>query len=98
MALIGYYLAATVVDNRYIGRLRLQLLGFAMVAILFYVSAIWYHPLTSKGGIHVFQFVSAPASCPPDRHSRPESKDTDYSALNRIIHSGTHDKIGGPYS
>lgn len=58
VALIGYYLAAAVVDNRYIGRLRLQLLGFFMVAVLFYVSAIWYHPLTSKGGIHTFQFVS----------------------------------------
>jgi MFS family permease len=57
IALIGYYLAATVVDNRYVGRVRLQLLGFLMVAILFYVSAIWYHPLTSKGGIHVFQFI-----------------------------------------
>ena len=56
--MIGYYLAAAVVDNRYIGRLRLQLLGFFMVAVLFYVSAIWYHPLTSKGGIHTFQFVS----------------------------------------
>ena len=66
IALIGYYLAATVVDNRYIGRLRLQLLGFAMVATLFMVSAIWYHPLTSKGGIHVFQFVSTPTSCPTD--------------------------------
>ena len=50
-------MAAAVVDNRYIGRLRLQLLGFFMVAVLFYVSAIWYHPLTSKGGIHTFQFV-----------------------------------------
>lgn len=58
VALIGYYLAAAVVDNRYIGRLRLQLLGFFMVAVLFYVAAIWYHPLTSKGGIHAFQFVS----------------------------------------
>lgn len=57
VALIGYYLAATVVDNRYVGRLRLQLLGFFMVAVLFFTSAIWYHPLTSKGGIHTFQFI-----------------------------------------
>lgn len=57
VALIGYYMAAAVVDNRYIGRVRLQILGFLMVAALFYVSAIWYHPLTSKGGIHTFQFV-----------------------------------------
>ena len=58
VALIGYYLAAAVVDHRYIGRLRLQLLGFAFVGALFYVSAIWYHPLTKPGGVHVFQFVS----------------------------------------
>ena len=31
VALIGYYCAAAVVDNRYIGRLRLQALGFFMV-------------------------------------------------------------------
>lgn len=59
VALIGYYMAAAVVDNRYIGRLRLQLLGFAFVAVLFYVSAIFYHPLTTKGGIQTFQFVSS---------------------------------------
>ena len=44
-------------DHKYLGRLRLQLLGFAWVAALFYVSAIWYHPLTTPGGIHVFQFI-----------------------------------------
>ena len=58
-------MAAAVVDNRYIGRLRLQILGFIMVAVLFYVSAIWYHPLTSKGGIHSFQFVRPSLSQTP---------------------------------
>lgn len=56
-ALVGYYVAAFTVDCRYLGRLRIQLFGFLMVAILFYVSAIFYHPLTTPGGIHVFQFV-----------------------------------------
>ena len=41
IALIGYWAAACVIDNRYMGRLRLQLLGFFWVAVLFYVSAIW---------------------------------------------------------
>ena len=56
-ALVGYYVAAFTVDNKYVGRIRIQLLGFFMVALLFFVSAIWYHELTKPGGIHVFQFV-----------------------------------------
>src|SRR5947209_4644232 len=32
VALLGYYLAAAVIDNVRVGRLRLQLLGFAMVS------------------------------------------------------------------
>lgn len=56
-ALIGYYVAAFTVDSKYVGRIRIQLLGFAMVGILFFVSAIWYKELIKPGGIHVFQFI-----------------------------------------
>ncbi|KAK9795893.1 hypothetical protein WJX73_010315 [Symbiochloris irregularis] len=56
-ALVGYYFAAFTVDSRYVGRQRIQLFGFLMVGALFFVSAIWYHPLTTPGGIHVFQFI-----------------------------------------
>lgn len=34
-----------------VGRLRIQIFGFAMVGTLFMVSAIWYHPLTTRGGL-----------------------------------------------
>ncbi len=34
-----------------VGRLRIQIFGFAMVGILFMISAIWYHPLTTRGGL-----------------------------------------------
>jgi hypothetical protein len=57
VALLGYYLAAAVIDNVRVGRLRLQLLGFAMVGILFYVAAAAYGPLTSRGGLGTFQFI-----------------------------------------
>lgn len=56
-ALVGYYVAAFTVDSKYVGRIRIQLLGFAMVGILFFVSAIWYKELIKPGGIHVFQFI-----------------------------------------
>ena len=57
VALVGYWLAAAVVDNPKIGRLRLQLLGFAADAILFYISAAIYPSLTSKKGLPSFQFI-----------------------------------------
>ena len=50
-------MAAFTVDSKYVGRIRIQLLGFGMVAALFYVAAIWYPILIKPGGIHVFQFV-----------------------------------------
>lgn len=57
VALIGYWLAASVIDNPRVGRLRLQLLGFAAVCILFYVAAAVYPSLTSKKGLPTFQFI-----------------------------------------
>lgn len=57
VALIGYWLAAAVVDNPKVGRLRLQLLGFAADAILFYIAAAVYPSLTSKKGLPTFQFI-----------------------------------------
>jgi MFS family permease len=56
-ALVGYYFSAALIDNPYFGRLRIQINGFLWVALLFFLSAGLYHPLTSKGGIHTFQFI-----------------------------------------
>ncbi len=55
--MIGYWLAAAVIDNPRVGRLRLQLLGFAAVCILFYVAAAVYPRLASKKGLPTFQFI-----------------------------------------
>ena len=57
VALIGYWLAAAVIDNPKVGRLRLQLLGFAAVCILFYLAAAIYPSLASKKGLPTFQFI-----------------------------------------
>lgn len=57
IALIGYWVAAFLVDDIYYGRLRMQLFGFIFVAALFYVGAGAYIPLTKPGGIHAFQFI-----------------------------------------
>ena len=57
VALIGYWLAAAVIDNPRVGRLRLQLLGFAAVCILFYIAAAVYPRLASKKGLPTFQFI-----------------------------------------
>jgi hypothetical protein len=56
-ALVGYYCSALFVDNIYLGRLRIQFYGFVGVAVLFYVSAACYTPLTTPGGIGTFQFI-----------------------------------------
>ncbi|CAL8468731.1 g8271 [Coccomyxa elongata] len=56
-ALVGYYVSAALVDNPKVGRLRIQIFGFAMVGTLFMVSAIWYDPLTTRGGLGTFQFI-----------------------------------------
>lgn len=57
VALIGYWVAAALIDNPKVGRLRMQLLGFGAVTVLFYISAAVYPSLTSKKGLPTFQFI-----------------------------------------
>jgi MFS family permease len=57
VALIGYYFSAALVDNIYWGRVRIQLLGFTMVSILFFISAAKYPTLIKPNNIGVFQFI-----------------------------------------
>ena len=57
VALIGYWVAATLIDNPKVGRLRMQLIGFLAVCILFYISAAIYPSLASKKGLPTFQFI-----------------------------------------
>src|SRR5690242_10900574 len=57
VALIGYYFAAFTVDKTWMGRTRLQAMGFTMIGILFGVCAIWYNQLLKGNLIHLFQFL-----------------------------------------
>lgn len=57
VALVGYYFAAFTVDRAWMGRRRMQMMGFAWMFALFLVCAIAYKPLTQPSGIHWFQFL-----------------------------------------
>lgn len=56
VSLVGYYLAAFLIDHKSYGRVRMQQVGFAMDFILFLVCAIWFKQLQRPGAnIKVFQ-------------------------------------------
>jgi len=57
VALIGYYFAAFTVDRAWMGRKRMQAMGFTFMFILFLICAADYDGLTTPGGIHAFQFL-----------------------------------------
>ncbi|GAQ81563.1 phosphate transporter [Klebsormidium nitens] len=57
IALVGYYFAAFTIDKRWMGRTRMQIMGFAWVFVLFLACAIWYSDLIKPAHIHVFQFL-----------------------------------------
>jgi hypothetical protein len=56
--MVGYYLAAMLIDHRFYGRTRMQAVGFAAIFILFIISAALYPQLTVPGTpVKVFQFM-----------------------------------------
>jgi hypothetical protein len=56
VSLCGYYLASFLIDNKFVGRKRMQLLGFLMDFILFIVPAFHYHYYAlEKAHIPAFQ-------------------------------------------
>ena len=60
MQLVGYYAAANVVDYRWLGRRRLTVFSFIMVALIFAAVAGAYPELIDtkhRKNIHVFQFL-----------------------------------------
>ena len=57
VALIGYYFAAFTIDKQWMGRKRMQSLGFFMTGFLFLMCAVFYTDLTKPGNIHWFQFL-----------------------------------------
>lgn len=57
-ALVGYYLAAMLIDHRFYGRTRMQAVGFIAIFILFIISASLFTELQKPGTpIKVFQFM-----------------------------------------
>lgn len=57
VALIGYYFAAWVIDKSWMGRRRLQNLGFFMTFLLFLLSGVMYDTLVKPEHIGWFQFI-----------------------------------------
>ena len=57
-SLVGYYLAAILVDHRFYGRVRMQAVGFLAIFILFIISAALFPQLEKPGRpVKVFQFM-----------------------------------------
>eukprot|EP00887_Chlorella_sp_A99_P005874 scaffold1.g5874.t1 len=59
VALAGYYAAALTIDRRWMGRVRMQMMGFAWLSALFLPCAVAYHQLTDPASslIPLFQFL-----------------------------------------
>lgn len=57
VAFAGYYFAAATIDKAWMGRMRMQLMGFFWIFVLFLAGGIWYHQLILPDLIQVFQFI-----------------------------------------
>ncbi|KAG2451250.1 hypothetical protein HYH02_003857 [Chlamydomonas schloesseri] len=57
VALVGYYFAAFTVDKPWMGRMRMQVMGFAWMFVLFLICAVHYDQLKTPKYIHAFQFL-----------------------------------------
>ncbi|KAK9812798.1 hypothetical protein WJX72_004025 [[Myrmecia] bisecta] len=57
IALVGYYFAAFTIDSKWMGRMRMQVMGFCWVFVLFLICAAAYTKLIKPDYIHVFQFL-----------------------------------------
>lgn len=57
VSLCGYYLAAFLIDHKFYGRRRMQIVGFLADAVLFLICAIWFHQLESPQHIRGFQTI-----------------------------------------
>ncbi|EFJ43350.1 proton/phosphate symporter [Volvox carteri f. nagariensis] len=56
VALVGYYFAAFTIDKPWMGRMRMQMLGFTWMFVLFLICAVHYNKLLANY-IHAFQFM-----------------------------------------
>lgn len=55
--LVGYYMAALLVDHRWYGRRRMQMVGFLVIFVLYLIVACLYPTLTTSGGVKWFQTI-----------------------------------------
>ena len=57
-SLVGYHMAAILVDHKLYGRVRMQAIGFLVIFVLFVIPAAMYGTLTKPGTpIKLFQFM-----------------------------------------
>lgn len=57
VALVGYYFAAFTIDRTWMGRMRMQAMGFLWMCALFFACAGGYDELVTPKYIKVFQFL-----------------------------------------
>ncbi|WVQ94676.1 hypothetical protein IAU59_001756 [Kwoniella sp. CBS 9459] len=57
VSLVGYYLAALLIDNKFYGRKRMQIIGFLGDGVLFLICAIWFNELSTEKHIRGFQTI-----------------------------------------
>ncbi len=57
IAYLGYLAAAVTVDRHWMGRCRMQLMGFTVMALCFGVCIIWYDWLVTKDGLPLLQVL-----------------------------------------
>ena len=57
-ALVGYYMAALVIDYKFYGRTRMQAVGFLAIFVIFIISAALFSKLEKPGTpVKIFQFL-----------------------------------------
>jgi MFS family permease len=57
VALVGYYFAAFTIDRAWMGRKRMQVMGFSITAMLFLICGTAYNSLIKPQYIQLFQFM-----------------------------------------
>lgn len=57
VSLVGYYLAALLMDHKLYGRVRMQAVGFLMMFLLFVIASFLFNDLIKPQHIHAFQAI-----------------------------------------
>eukprot|EP01138_Halocafeteria_seosinensis_P001688 gb/GECG01001730.1/.p1 GENE.gb/GECG01001730.1/~~gb/GECG01001730.1/.p1 ORF type:complete len:599 (+),score=85.86 gb/GECG01001730.1/:1-1797(+) len=57
IAYVGYFVAAFTIDRKWMGRRKMQVMGFTIVTLIFLICGFAYHTLRTPAYIHVFQLL-----------------------------------------